>query len=95
MGAFEWDPDKDAKNRAKHGISFEEAATIFAGPILSYEDDDPDGEVRERSYGLLNGTVVICVIHTVRGEATRIISARKATPRERKLFHDYLQKAIR
>jgi hypothetical protein len=51
--------------------------------------------VRERSYGLLNGTVVICVIHTVRGEATRIISARKATPRERKLFHDYLQKAIR
>ena len=94
MGRFEWDPDKDAKNRQKHGIGFEEAATIFAGPVLSYEDDDPDGEARERSYGLLGGTVV-CVIHTDRGEATRIISARKATPREQKLFHDYLEKTIR
>jgi len=95
MGAFEWDPDKNAKNLAKHGISFEEAATIFEGPVLSYSDDDPDGEVRERSYGLLNGTVVICVIHTLRERTTRIISARKAIPRERKLFHDYLQEAIR
>lgn len=85
-GAFEWDPAKDAANWAKHGISFEEAATIFEGPILSYEDDELDGEVRERSYGLLGGTVVVCVIHTDRGGTTRIISARKATPRERKAF---------
>jgi uncharacterized protein len=94
MAAFEWDQAKNAANLAKHGISFEEAATIFEGPVLSSEDDDgSDDEVRERSYGLLNRIVVVCVIHTQRGEATRIISARKATKQERTLFHAYLQKA--
>ena len=48
---------------------------------------------RERGYGLLNGIVVVCVVHSQRGEATRIISARKATKRERTLFHAYLKKA--
>jgi len=93
MMTFEWDQAKNAANLAKHGISFEEAATIFEGPVLSSEDDGSDEEVRERSYGLLNGIVVVCVIHTQRGEATRIISARKATKQERTLFHAYLKKA--
>ena len=95
MGAFEWDPVKNAANLAKHGISFEEAATIFEGPILSYPDDDPDGEVRERSLGLLNGQTVSCVIHTDRGEKIRIISARKATSKERKDFYADLEKKSR
>jgi uncharacterized DUF497 family protein len=95
MGAFEWDPDKDAKNRAKHGISFDEAATIFEGPVLSYPDDDPDDEVRERSIGLLNGQTVICVIHTDRGKKIRIISARKATRNERKDFYADLEEKSR
>ena len=93
MAAFEWDQVKNAANLAKHGVSFEEAATIFEGPVLSCEDDGSDDEVRERSYGLLNGIVVVCVVHTQRDEATRIISARKATKQERTLFHAYLQKA--
>jgi uncharacterized DUF497 family protein len=93
MTTFEWDDAKNATNLTKHGISFEEAARIFEGPVLTYEDDDPDDEVRERSYGLLNGIVVVCVVHTLRDEKTRIISARKATKQERNLFHAYLKKA--
>ena len=93
MPTFEWDPDKSARNLAKHGISFEEAVTIFEGPVFTFEDDGPHDEPRERSYALLAGTVVICVIHTERDGATRIISARKATSSERKNFDAYLAKA--
>lgn len=93
MSVFEWDEDKNEANLEKHGISFEEACAIFEGPVLSLEDDGHHSEVRERSYGLIGGCVVVCVVHTDRGDATRIISARKATKKERKLFYAYLQKA--
>ncbi len=95
MGEFEWDEDKNLINKKKHGISFEEAATIFEGPVLSLEDEGDYDEVRERSYGLIGGVVVACVIHTDREGTTRIISARKATANERKFFHAYLKKATR
>lgn len=91
---FEWDGTKSEANLKKHGISFAEASTIFDGPVLSAEDEGWYGEPRERSYGLLNGQVVVCVIHTDRGERCRIISARKATVNERKHFYAYLQKAL-
>ena len=90
---FEWNPAKNATNRRKHGISFEEAIEIFDGPVLS-RADDIRGEVRERSYGLIKDVVVVCVVHTERGAARRIISARKATKKEREEFHAYLTKAI-
>jgi hypothetical protein len=93
MSGFEWDETKNVLNRQKHGISFQEAATIFEGPVLSLEDDGDPNEIRERSYGILGGTVVVCVIHTDRNGVTRIISARKATPNERKSFDAYLKKA--
>jgi len=93
MPKFEWDEAKNAVNLAKHGIAFEEAATIFEGPVLTAADEGSVDEARERSYGLINGIAVICVIHTDRGEATRIISARKATRAERELFNAYLRKA--
>ena len=93
MSRFEWDEDKSRANRRKHGISFEEAATIFDGPVLSLEDDSAPSEVRERSYGLIGGAVVACVIHTDRDDTIRIISARKATPNERTLFNAYLKRA--
>jgi uncharacterized DUF497 family protein len=93
MYKFEWDEDKNARNLAKHGISFEEASAIFEGPVLTRDDEGAHEEQRERSYGLINGTTVICVIHTDRAAATRIISARKATKHERELFHAYLKKA--
>jgi uncharacterized DUF497 family protein len=90
---FEWDDEKNLANRRKHGISFEEASTIFDGPVLSLEDEGEHSEVRERSYGLIGGVVVACVVHTDRDGTTRIISARKATRNERKHFYDYLKKA--
>lgn len=93
MPKFEWDPEKNARNLAKHGISLEEAATIFEGPVFTLTDEDPAEEMRERSYGLINGIAVLCVIHTDRGEVTRIISARKATKSERDLFNAYLKAA--
>jgi uncharacterized DUF497 family protein len=93
MSRFEWDEDKDRANRRKHGISFAEAATIFDGAVLALEDDSDPSEIRERSYGLIGGLVVACVIHTDRDDTIRIISARKATPNERKLFDAYLKRA--
>jgi uncharacterized DUF497 family protein len=93
MPKFEWDEEKNASNLAKHGIRFEEAATIFEGPVFTLADEGSAEEVRERSYGLINGIAVICVVHTDRGEAIRIISARKATRTEQELFNAYLRKA--
>lgn len=93
MDRFEWDPAKNALNKQKHGLSFEEAATIFEGPVLSGPDNSTDEE-REKSFGLLGGVVVACVIHTERDGKIRIISARKATANERKLFDAYLKKTL-
>ena len=90
---FEWDPAKNATNWRKHGISFEEVIEIFDGPVLS-RADDIYGKTRERSYGLIKDVVVVCVVHTERGAARRIISARKATKKEREEFHACLAKAI-
>jgi uncharacterized DUF497 family protein len=93
MEGFEWDPEKNMSNIQKHGLSFEEAASIFGGHVLTGPDDNAD-EYREKSFGLLGGVVVICVIHTARNGKIRIISARKATTNERKHFDDYLKKAF-
>lgn len=88
---FEWNADKDAENQAKHGISFEEVTHIFDGPILTKIDDREDyGEVREITMGLLSPDAVLVVVHTDRGDKTRLISARKANRRERQVFDDYL-----
>lgn len=95
MDKFDWDEDKNLINKRKHGLSFEEAATIFEGPVLSLEDEGEHGEVRERSYGLIGGVLVACVVHTDRDGVTRIISARKATANERKHFNAYLKRAYR
>ena len=93
MTGFEWDPVKNVSNYHKHGVMFEEAAAIFEGPVLSGLDYSTT-EPREKSFGLLGGVVVICVIHTDRGRKIRIISARRATANERKHFNAYLQKAL-
>jgi hypothetical protein len=93
---FEWDSDKDLQNRKKHGISFEEATEIFQNQVLTLEDESSVGELREISFGRLgpdgNAPLIICVIHTDRGGAYRLISARKATPHERRNFNVYFEK---
>jgi uncharacterized DUF497 family protein len=92
---YEWDDDKNASNLEKHGISFDEAIEIFGGAILSNGQFHEDsGEYRELSFGLLGGVVVLAVAHTDRDGKIRIISARKATKQERKLFYGYLEKTL-
>ncbi len=83
---FEWDPRKAKGNLNKHGISFEEAVTVFYDP-LSATFDDPDhsvGEARFITIGSSSRNRLIVVAHAERGEALRIISARAASPKERK-----------
>ncbi|NKE48766.1 BrnT family toxin [Roseomonas frigidaquae] len=87
---FEWDEEKSAANLIKHGISFEEAILIFDGDILSWIDGRLDyGETRTISIGLIRGLVAVAVVHTDRNGTTRIISARLASRRERKLYNDH------
>ena len=87
---FDWNEAKSSLNKKKHGVSFEEAVTIF------YDDDalefhDPDhseGEDRFIMVGLSFKTRVLLVSHCVRGAGSviRIISARKATKHEAKIY---------
>ena len=85
---FVWDEQKATTNLAKHGVSFEEAATVFGDP-LSDTFDDPDHSVEERRF-LIVGTSdrgrMLIVAHTDDGEVVRIISAREPTARERKSY---------
>jgi uncharacterized DUF497 family protein len=91
---FEWDTEKDKANVEKHGISFDEARQIFAGPVLTRSDDRQDyGERRDISLGALSPEAVLVVVHTKRGDTIRLISARRANSRERKVFYGHLEKA--
>ncbi len=83
MNHFDWDEDKRLANVKKHVIDFQDAVAIFDGYTVTVEDDRFDyGEQRFITLGLLKGRV-IAVVHTERGDLTRIISARKATKYER------------
>ena len=84
---FEWDPRKDAENRRKHRVSFEEAKTVFADDYARLLDD-PDHSAAEERFiliGLSAAFRVLVVVHTYRraDDIIRIISARKATRLER------------
>ncbi|MCC5665852.1 BrnT family toxin [Nostoc sp. CHAB 5784] len=88
---FEWDKNKNQQNIQKHGISFEEATEIFDGVVFTSIDERYDyEEIREISIGSIQGVVVITVAHTDRNGKIRLISARKATPKERRTYYEYL-----
>jgi hypothetical protein len=84
-GDFEWDDTKAAANVAKHGVSFAEAATVFADPFAVYLDDG-SGTERMLVIGASLRERVLCVVHVERGERDRIISARSATKAEREVY---------
>ncbi|MFP4519213.1 MAG: BrnT family toxin [Oceanicaulis sp.] len=85
---FEWDDAKDAANRAKHGIGFDEAAKIFDGPVLTEPSPrDHDEEARFKSIGVMRGALIVAVVHVDRSGALRIISARPAHKTERSRYH--------
>jgi len=88
---YEWDKAKPRSNFAKHGLAFEDAEQVFAGPCVTFEDDRFDyGEERLIALGLLAGRVVI-IAHAPRGDdITRIISMRKANRREQKIYQERL-----
>lgn len=89
---FEWDSKKAASNWTKHRVSFETAARAFADPFLLMQQDRiENGEPRWQSTGMVDGHLVLLVAHTVSEdddgtETLRIISARKAEPKERKRY---------
>jgi hypothetical protein len=86
---FEWDQVKAGKNLKKHGVAFAEAATVLGDP-LSETFPDPDhslGEARYVTVGWSAAGRLLVVGHTDRGDSIRIITARQATPYERK-YHE-------
>ena len=89
---FDWDERKNRRNRAKHGISFETARLVFKDPhALSIQDRYDNGDERWQTIGHVAQAVILLVAHTFSlgegaDDVVRIISARKATPRERKPY---------
>jgi uncharacterized DUF497 family protein len=91
---YEWDPKKARANLRKHGVSFEEAATVFLDPLaVTYPDpDNSDEEIREITIGHSAKRGVVFLSHTQRGDRIRIISARKVTRGERKQYEESISK---
>jgi uncharacterized protein len=91
MIRFEWDEAKNRSNKKKHGIDFETAQLIFDDPhCISFVERVSNGEERWHAIGSIENIIVIVVVHTYREEVSdeviRIISARRATRHERKLY---------
>lgn len=88
MLKFDWDAPKSTANLRKHGVSFEEAATVFGDP-LALTFPDPDHSVREARFITIGQSLqdlLLVVAHIERGRTIRIISARKATRHERTIY---------
>lgn len=87
---FEWDPKKARLNLSKHGVSFEEALTVF-GDLLARIFDDEDHSIEEQREIIIGHSAkerILIVCFTAQGESVRIFSARKATRRERKDYEE-------
>jgi uncharacterized protein len=88
MFRFEWDDQKAASNLRKHGVSFDEAVSVFADDLaLTFTDTDhSEFESRSRTYGVSNMGRLLVMVHTERRGSVRIISARKATRYEKSIY---------
>lgn len=87
---FDWDNKKDESNFLKHGISFVDAVTVFADPYLLFTEDSKHSQQEEREWAIgemENGSIIV-VVFTIRNGVIRIISARKATKKERKQYEE-------
>ena len=86
-GDFEWDSAKARANEAKHGVTFEEATTVFDDPHAIDAPDryDPDRFV---IIGMSSFANVLFVVHAIRGERIRIISARRASRAQRRIYEE-------
>lgn len=80
---FQFDPAKAAGNLRKHGVSFADAEAVFMDPLALHRiDPDAEGEERFVAIGAGSAGHLLVVVYTFRGEAIRLISARRATPVE-------------
>ena len=87
---FIWDESKRKSNLTKHGLDFNDAARIFAGPLVLFEDDRADyGEQRMIAMGLLD-TLVVVIVHVESDNTIRIISIRKADKNETNIYYQNL-----
>jgi len=91
MLRFEWDPRKARTNQQKHGVSFEDAMHVFDDPHALFEQDRTEaGELRWQALGFVAGVALLLVAHTIReegqDEVVRLISARRASRKERKRY---------
>ena len=87
MVQFEWDRSKAASNLRKHRINFREAATVLQDPLsTTFPDSASEGEQRYVTIGMSAMGRLLVVAHTERGDAIRLISARRATRRERGFY---------
>ena len=87
---FSWDPKKAAANLKKHGVSFEEASTVFHD-TLSVTGSDPDHSGEEQrfvTFGNSSEDRLLVVAHTDEGETIRMISARLVTRQERRIYEE-------
>ena len=87
---FEWDENKADKNLSKHGVSFEEAKTVFDDPLYIdfYDPDHSEDEARYLIVGESNQRRLLIVSYTERGDSTRLISAREVTRSEREAYEE-------
>lgn len=88
---FEWDSTKAESNYRKHGVTFEAATSVFDDPLrISTQDRFENGQYRYQVIGMIDGYRIVLVAHTVNfgnsEEVIRLISARKATSKERKYY---------
>jgi uncharacterized protein len=90
MFKFEWDDQKAASNVLKHGVSFDEAVSVFGDSLaLTFADTDhSETEDRSRTYAISNKARLLVVVHTERRNSIRIISARKATRYEKGIYEN-------
>ena len=85
---FTWDPRKAASNKKKHGVSFEEAATVFGDPLALVIEDAVEPE-RTLLLGMSERLRVLVVVHVeLADETIRLISARRATSHERRRYEE-------
>lgn len=86
---FSWNSEKAIANLEKHGVRFEQACEVFFDPFVSLLDAAREEEAREAALGLTEDWTLLFVVHVVRkGSVIRIISARRATRAQRRLYED-------
>lgn len=86
---FEWDIEKAASNLRKHGVAFEKACEVFLDPFVRLVEVGTEEEARDAAIGMTETWRLLFVVHILRkGNTLRIISARPATPSERRKYEE-------